>query len=191
MEAIPGTLGAVLYAGKAKSLALESEWVRLVRAVAQGDRQALHTLYARAHRPVFTLILRITGSRQAAEALTLDVFHRVWRRAAGYDAEESTVLGWIMNQARSRVIAHLRAEGPAQSDSGDIAELKRQRLALRSALNILSPLERQAIEVAFFSELSYAEAAARLNQPVAAVTASIRSGLHKLRRALGAGASQP
>ncbi|MGH8175166.1 MAG: sigma factor-like helix-turn-helix DNA-binding protein [Steroidobacter sp.] len=33
----------------------------------------------------------------------------------------------------------------------------------------MTPDERQAIEIAFFSELTYAEAAARLNQPLGTV----------------------
>ena len=62
------------------------------------------------HRLVFTLILRITHNRETAEEVTLDVFHDVWRRAPTYDAAAGTVLGWIMNQARSRAIDRLRFE---------------------------------------------------------------------------------
>jgi len=46
------------------------------------DQLALHALYARSQRVVFTLIMRITGNRETAEELTLDVFHDAWRRAA-------------------------------------------------------------------------------------------------------------
>jgi RNA polymerase sigma-70 factor, ECF subfamily len=95
------TLGDVVYPGAAKRVAPEQDWVELVRRVASGDQPALHALYERAHRPVFILSLRICGSRETAEELTVDVFHDVWRRAAGYDPENGSVLGWIMNQARS------------------------------------------------------------------------------------------
>jgi len=46
------------------------------------DQLALHALYARSQRVVFTLIMRITGNRETAEELTLDVIHDAWRRAA-------------------------------------------------------------------------------------------------------------
>ena len=62
-----------------------------------------------------------------------------------------------------------------------------QTEALRSALAILTPDERRAIEEAFFSELTYAEVAARLNQPLGTIKTRIRSGLHKLRQALAEG----
>src|SRR5688572_18399496 len=107
-ERSPGTLGAVLYANSSKALVSEAEWVALVRCVSAGDQEALLALYQRAHRLVFTLSMRITGNRATAEEVTLDVFHDVWRRAAGYQEAEGTVLGWIMNQARSRAIDRLR-----------------------------------------------------------------------------------
>jgi len=52
-------------------------------------------------------------------------------------------------------------------------------------LTVLTPDERRAIETAFFSELTYDEAAVQLKQPLGTVKTRIRSGLGKLRRALG------
>jgi RNA polymerase sigma-70 factor, ECF subfamily len=200
------TLGDVLYADKAKAVPLEAEWVALVRAVAGGDQAALHALYERAHRPVYTLIVRTTGSREAAEELTVDVFHDVWRRAASYQPDNGTVLGWIMNQARSRAIDRLRHDSrkkrvdpgvidplaPAESVPSDaLLELAQQRRALEGALAVLAPGEREAIEAAFFLGLTHAEVAERLNEPLGTIKTRIRSGLHKLRHALSAGGTKP
>src|ERR1041385_4626010 len=105
----PATLGDVLYA-KSKAPVAEQEWATLVQSIAAGDQLALHALYEMAHRIVFTLAMRITANRETAEELTVDVFHDVWRRASLYDPANGTVLGWIMNQARSRAIDRLRFE---------------------------------------------------------------------------------
>src|SRR5579885_2018204 len=102
------TLGDVLYARPSKSPLLETDWVKLVHAIAGGDQRALFSLYERTHRLVFTLAVRITHSRETADELTVDVFHDVWRRAASYNPCGGPVLGWIMNQARSRAIDRLR-----------------------------------------------------------------------------------
>jgi RNA polymerase sigma-70 factor (ECF subfamily) len=51
-------------------------------------------------------------------------------------------------------------------------------------LEVLTPEEREAIEAAFFSELTYSEVAARLNQPLGTVKTPIRSGLARLRQAI-------
>jgi RNA polymerase sigma-70 factor (ECF subfamily) len=198
------TLGDVLYA-KSKAPVPEQDWVTLVQSIAAGDQLALHALYERAHRVVFTLIMRITANRETAEELTIDVFHDVWRRAARYDAANGTVLGWIMNQARSRAIDRLRFESrqkrshgddvkpPAEAaaDPHDVIELREQGEALRVALAVLTPDERQAIELTFFGGLTHAEAAARLKQPLGTIKTRIRSGLHKLRHALTTAVEKP
>jgi RNA polymerase sigma-70 factor, ECF subfamily len=201
-ERSPGTLGEVLYANSSKALVSEAEWVALVRSVAARDQGALLALYKRAHRLVFTLIMRITANRATAEEVTLDVFHDVWRRASCYEEADGTVLGWIMNQARSRAIDRLRFEQrkkrvppetgdqlPASgtADPEDLVAAQQQSQALRTALEVLTPDERQAIEAAFFSELTYAKVAEQLNQPLGTIKTRIRSGLHKLREALAEG----
>jgi RNA polymerase sigma-70 factor, ECF subfamily len=201
-EAASATLGDVLYPDKSKARVPEQDWVLLVQRIAAGNQPALHALYERAHRVVFTLIVRIVANRETAEELTLDVFHDVWRRASGYDAANGTVLGWIMNQARSRALDRLRFDKRKkrvdphpgepvpmieESSSHELLEFKEQWQALASALATLPVGERQAIEAAFLSELTHAEAAARLNQPLGTVKTRIRSALHKLRQELTGG----
>jgi RNA polymerase sigma-70 factor (ECF subfamily) len=193
------TLGDLLYAHKPKDALSEAEWVQLVRAVAAGDQLALHALYERTHRLVFTLALRITKDRETAEEVTLDVFHEVWRRAPRYDAENGTVVGWIMNRARSRAIDRLRFEqrkkravpdtetipiGPAAMDVDEALDLRSQGVRMRNALAFLTPDERQVIEIAYFGDLTHSEVAALLNQPLGTVKTRIRSGLAKLKQAL-------
>jgi len=194
-----GTLGDVLYAKSAGSIP-EQEWVALIRAIAAADQVALHALYGRAHRIVFTLCMRITANRGMAEELTVDVFHDVWRRASAYDPANGTVLGWIMNQARSRAIDRLRFEtrkkrssandmqpsAEPSADPYDLVQLREHSELLRKALAALTLDERQAIETTFFAGLTHAEAACRLNQPLGTIKTRIRSGLHKLRHRLEA-----
>src|SRR4029453_127779 len=104
------TLGDLLFGKKAKAPVSEVVWVGLVQSIAAGDQRALHALYTRTHRIIFTLIMRIVSNRETAEELTVDVFHDVWRRAPTYDPAGGSVIGWIMNQARSRAIDRLRFE---------------------------------------------------------------------------------
>lgn len=195
----PGTLGDVLYAKSTASIP-EQDWTALVGAIAAADQVALHALYDRAHRLVFTLCMRITANRGMAEELTIDVFHDVWRRASTYDPATGTVLAWIMNQARSRAIDRLRFEtrkkrsstaeiqppDEAIADPHDVLQLREQSELLRKAMAALTLDERQAIETTFFAGLTHAEAASRLNQPLGTIKTRIRSGLHTLRQTLEA-----
>jgi RNA polymerase sigma-70 factor (ECF subfamily) len=168
--------------------------------MAAGDQRALRALYERTHVLVFTFLARLLNDRRSAEELTVDTFHEVWRRAAKYDPAGGPVLGWIMNQARSRAIDRLRYEqrkkraarahsddafGTGSADStGEAIEATQQSQALRECLSTLTAGEREAIEAAFFVELSYSEVAARLHQPLGTVKTRIRSGLAKLRHVL-------
>jgi RNA polymerase sigma-70 factor (ECF subfamily) len=194
-----GTLGSVLYARPGKRNVSESEWVTLVQSIATGNQLALNDLFQRSNRLVFTLVLRLTNDREKAEELTLDVFHDVWRGAAKYTAAGGTVLGWIMNQARSRAIDHLRfvhrlkrvnshphdAVPDATAISADEAlRICDEANVLRGALTRLTLAEREAIETAFFLGLTHAEVAERLRQPLGTVKTRIRSGMAKLRHAL-------
>lgn len=171
--------------------------MQLVQAISKGDQRALRELYDRTHRIVFTLILRITKSPLTAEEVTLDVYHDVWRHAATYDSARGSVVGWIMNQARSRAIDRLRWErrgkrvddgkttgfgdGETRSESSPMEE---QRRMIDGALEALTIDERRAIELAYFEELTYVEAAKRLGAPLGTIKTRIRSGLAKLRTLL-------
>jgi RNA polymerase sigma-70 factor (ECF subfamily) len=196
------TLGDLLYADRADTLIPEHDWVRLVEASAAGNQQALRALYERTHRIVFTLVMRICRSREMAEEITVDVFHDVWRRSREYDPKGGSVVGWIMMQARSRAIDRLRFEQRKKrvgthscSDHGDkpdevigpanVIEVQQRCRMLQEALTELTLDERQAIETAFFSELTYSETADRLDQPLGTVKTRIRAALAKLRKTLG------
>lgn len=136
-----GTLGALLYADKSRTRVAEDDWVVLLQSSASADRLALRELYERTHRLVFTLMVRLTGGRETAEALTLDVFHDVWRRAPEYAAATASVLGWIMNLAQARATDRLGAEqrkqlAPQGNEAPDVAPCPSQALWRRLSQRI-------------------------------------------------------
>lgn len=200
-------LGDLLYGDGARARVPESDWVALVRAVGSGDQRALRTLYDRTHRLVFTLVVRLVNDRRTAEELTVDVFHEAWRRASKYDPVGGPVLGWLMNLARSRAIDRLRYEQrqkrsapvalseplrPMDAHGGEEAlQALQRRQVLRESVGALTAGEREAIETAFFLELTYREVAIRLDQPLGTVKTRIRSGLEKLRQALATQGESP
>jgi RNA polymerase sigma factor (sigma-70 family) len=110
------TLGDVICAGEPEEPLAERDWAVLVSYVAAGDQRALRQLYERTHRLVFSLIARITHSRETADDLTVDVFLDVWKKAATFDPAECSVVGWIMNQARRKAIHRLRLEQEPNAD---------------------------------------------------------------------------
>jgi RNA polymerase sigma-70 factor (ECF subfamily) len=190
------TLGALLYADASKVRVSEGAWIALVAAVAAHDVRALHTLYGRLHGFVFTLALRITTSRSSAEEVTVDVFHDLWKRASRYSPVDGTVIGWVMNMTRSRAIDRVRYEKRKKrlarpqglpdlpGIEPDAVEQQQQMALVKGALANLSEEERTAIELAYFSDATYAEVARQLVVPLGTIKSRIRSGLTKVRFAL-------
>jgi RNA polymerase sigma-70 factor, ECF subfamily len=200
-EEAQSTLGGLLYADPTRHRVAESEWAALVRTVAQGDQLALRTLYERMDRLVFTLALRITGSRETADEVTVDVFFQVWQRAGTYDPAIGPVVAWVMNLARSRSIDRLRHEQRSKRTSASAdptcdafvadesvgaLDLQADTARLRLALAQLPALEREVLEAAFFHDLSYSEVAEHFGHPLGTVKTRIRAGLARLRKALPA-----
>ncbi|MGA9772062.1 MAG: sigma-70 family RNA polymerase sigma factor [Blastocatellia bacterium] len=175
----------------------DQDWVALIKKVAAGDNAALTSLYDSTSRLVFGLILRIVGERATAEEVLLDVFTQVWRQSGAYDTNRGAPLAWLMTIARSRAIDRLRSgkhdthnkesldvigdvSATTASPEETTVNSERQRL-VRSALDSLSPEQREVIELAYYSGLSHSEIAFKLGQPLGTVKTRTRLGMMKLR----------
>ena len=79
----------------------------LTRARA-GDRQAHATLYRVYSALVFTVALRMLGSRAAAEDVVQDSFVEVIRKAGDYRGD-GDIRSWIKRIAINKTLSHLRS----------------------------------------------------------------------------------
>jgi RNA polymerase sigma-70 factor (ECF subfamily) len=185
------TLGDLLYAEASQVTVSEKDWVRLLRWIAAGDPLALHALFEKTHRIVFTFIFRATNSNETAEELTLDVFYDVWQKASDYDPAQGSVVSWIMHFARSRVLGRLTFDQQPllntvrtdESEHRSLASEERERL--ETALGVLTLEERRVIEALFFTELTCPEAAAISDETERNLKAQAHAGLGKLQKAFG------
>jgi len=177
----------------------EQEWETLIRRTAQGDQQALGAFYDATSPLVYGLALRILGNTATAEEVTLDVYTQVWRQAAVYNAQRGTPSAWLFMLTRSRAIDLVRSQAQEQKRiaSLEVAETftaistpeessvatERRRL-VQAAFAVLTPEQREALELAYFSGLSQGDIAARLGLPLGTVKTRIRLGMMRLRELL-------
>ncbi|MEW6206720.1 MAG: sigma-70 family RNA polymerase sigma factor [Acidobacteriota bacterium] len=191
---------AVPVSGRPTDAMRDQDWASLIGRVAEGDQQALAALYDTTKRLIFGLIVRILRDASASEEILLDVYTQVWRQAALYDPERGAALSWLLVIARSRALNRLRSESAAverredietaaefqsrESNPEDALVFSERRRLVRSALDALSPEQREVIELAYYAGLSHSEIAARLNQPLGTVKTRTRLGMVKLRRML-------
>jgi RNA polymerase sigma-70 factor (ECF subfamily) len=171
--------------------------------VGRGDQTAFAALYDRLSEPLYSLAYRMLGETGDAQEVLQDVFVQIWRQAGKYDAKQSSVFSWAVLLTRSRVIDRLRARGrrlrvivesgddderstiagtaSAVETAADTAGRNEEAAQVRSTLKELPTDQREAIELAFFADLTHYEIAERLGQPLGTVKARIRRGLLKLR----------
>lgn len=160
-------------------------------------------VYDRYGGVVYGLCLKMLGSREDAEEVTLDVFSQIWRIAGTYDAGRGRVDAWIFRLARSRAVDRLRRrerEGRAADalmedaqdappveirgpESGVLAVERSREMA--AAMRGLPEVQRQALELAYFRDMSHSEIASATGDSLGTVKTRIRLGLGKLREALG------
>jgi RNA polymerase sigma-70 factor (ECF subfamily) len=173
----------------------------LMHQLAAGHDEAFGVLYDRYATRILALAAH-TLDRSTAEDIVQDVFLAVWRRASTYDPQRGTFRPWVYQIAHYRILNELRrrkhrptAEFDPEGDG--LSELpspapgpyeaawrEEQRAGVRSALEGLPGAQREALNLAFFGELSHEQVAATLQLPLGTAKTRIRSGMRKMRAML-------
>jgi RNA polymerase sigma-70 factor (ECF subfamily) len=175
----------------------------LVSRLAAGRHEALEPLQER-----YGSVLTSLASRQldppSAEEIVQDVFLTVWQHAQNFDAHRGSFRPWMFQIARRRISNELRRrrsrpqlhadpeggllDGLANDAPGvaDQVAVDERRSAVRCALQVLSPPQREAVAMAFLQELTHEEVANVLRVPLGTIKTRIRSGLSRLRVELAA-----
>ena len=168
-----------------------------MRAIANGDTQALARLYDR-HAPLMLgLARRIVFGKPEAEDIVHDVFIEAWRRAADYDENRGSVKAWLLLRTRSRAIDFRKSAGVARTapvgdgawlsalvdPRGDESEAP-DRERLRRVVAALNMEQREVLLLGYFEGLSSSEIATRLGIPIGTVKSRVAAALSALRLAL-------
>ena len=167
--------------------------------VAAGELNALEELYDRYRTMAYSIALRITADPTAAEDVVQDAFLGAWRNAARYVDGRGSVKTWLLSIVHHRAVDAVRRRRPtielppiedvppAGLTLPDIwAEVSAilDRDSVRAALEVLSTVQREAIELAYFGGLTQQEIAARTSTPLGTVKSRMRLGLLAMRREL-------
>lgn len=167
--------------------------------IADGELGALDELYERYKTMAFSIAYRITNDASLAEDVVQDAFLGAWRNAGRYVEGRGSVKTWLLSIVHHRAIDAVRrrrpttelpereAVPPAELQLPDVWAEVSSRLdadSVRSALSVLSDVQREAIELAYFGGLTQLEVAERTATPLGTVKSRMRLGLLAMRRAL-------
>jgi RNA polymerase sigma-70 factor (ECF subfamily) len=172
----------------------------LLAGLVGGRLDALDRLYDRYRTMAYSIALRITNDATLAEDVVQDAFLGAWRNASRYAESRGTVRTWLLSIVHHRAIDAVRRRRPTTElastpDGAPPAELTLpdiwpevsaglDRDTVRAALSSLSDVQREAIELAYFSGLTQNEIAERTNTPLGTVKSRIRLGLLTMRRSI-------
>ena len=171
----------------------------LIERIASGDAEALGALYDRYGRVAFGVLFRMIGSPEAAEEVTQDAFHAVWRRARTYRADRGSVRTWFLAICRNAGIDWRRTRGKRleretvidtafdlaadlRVDERVLSRLRAERV--RDAIATLPPEQRDVLGLAFWGGYSQREIADRTGTPLGTVKSRVRLAMGKLRERL-------
>jgi RNA polymerase sigma-70 factor (ECF subfamily) len=173
----------------------------LLRA-GRGDEAAFLLLYERHRTPVFRFACRVLGSAQQAEDVTQECFLEVLRRPGAFRAERASLRTYLCAIARHLALKQLRRRGqetlvddpPEDPAGGGRAAAGRDPLsrvieaeaaeAVRMAVEALPPLQREAVVLFEYQEMSLADVAAVCDTDVGTVKSRLHRARERLRRTL-------
>ncbi len=176
----------------------EADRAALAR-IADGDLDALEELYDRYKTMAYSIAYRITNDATLAEDVVQDAFLGAWRNAAKYLEGRGSVKTWLLSIVHHRAIDAIRRRRPTTQlpEREDVpppaltlpdvwAEVSAglDADAVRGALAVLSDVQREAIELAYFGGLTQQEIADRTGTPLGTIKSRMRLGLLAMRRSL-------
>ena len=169
---------------------------RLVDEARAGDAWAFGQLFDHFHLPVYRYVASRVRHPSDAEDLTQLVFVKALEALPRYESRGIPFGGWLFRLARNAVIDHVRTSHEhadlaqsaerAGADAGpdELAVIRQEIEAVRSALATLTDDQRDAISLRFFAGLSAREAAEAMGKQEGTIRGLQFRAIAALRRQL-------
>ena len=170
----------------------------LIRQAARGSVEAFNLLVSRWEKRVYNYLLRITGNREDALDLTQDVFLKAYQNLRKLD-DPGRFAPWLYRIAHNEAYSHVpqaqarnrcgrswsrrRAETGITVGGSSVFPIELS-LAVASALDRLSPEQREAVVLKIYQGFKFEEMAEILSCPVSTVKSRLYTALELLKAEL-------
>ncbi len=171
--------------------------LKLLRAVAQGDKDAFLNLYQATSPQLYAVSYKMLKHKELAEEALQEAYVRIWHNAGEYQLGKGTVLTWMISIVRYRTLDliryhKVRNEMSLQDEDSvpiettpvgsELTELAPQKM--EECMDELESEQKQAIHFAYFNGYSHKEVSACMGSPLGSIKSWIRRGLKSLQRCL-------
>jgi RNA polymerase sigma-70 factor, ECF subfamily len=176
-----------------------SDEADLLKGLAAGDQRCLAALYDRYGNAALGLAFKVCGNRTIAEDIVQEAFLALWQRPDSFDAKRGSAGSFLMGIVHHKAVDAVRREAsvhrreehfavdPQQSSEDEVVEaawISLRKAKVLAVLRQLSPVQREALELAYLKGLTYSEVAERLNIPLGTAKTRMRDGMIRLRALL-------
>lgn len=171
---------------------------RLLALASRGDEAAFLTLYEHYRDTVFRFAYRLLGSTELAEDVAHDCFLSLLRHPERFDPSRASLKTYLLAAVRNLAMKHFRGqhgsdaledltdEPSVPERHGPLHQLLDAELsqAVRSAIENLPPLQREALLLFEYEELRLNEIAIVVGADVGTVKARLHRARQRLKRQL-------
>ena len=169
---------------------------------AAADHAAFDELYHLTSRRLYGTVLKVLRSPDHAQEVTQEIYVEVWKQASRYAQEKGSVLAWMLTMAHRRAVDRVRSVSSevARDERYAFVDLSRESdevwdsvaqkydvERVRGAIGTLTPIQRQAVQLAYYEGLTQSQISTALDLPLGTVKTRIRDGLKRLGEALAGG----
>jgi RNA polymerase sigma-70 factor (ECF subfamily) len=168
--------------------------ISLLERIRQGDQAAMAELFDRHGRAVFSVAVHILKDDGHAEDVMQEIFFQIWQNSDSFVQTLGSLRTWLAAIARNRSIDVLRRRKPTDpvekvilaSRCNLVSEAEHNAMIEKvlKAMKELPEAQQEAMNLAFFQDLSHAEVAQRTGEPLGTIKTRIRLALIALRKAL-------
>lgn len=172
----------------------------LLARVAKGDQAAFGELYDRTAGRVYGVVRRVVRDPARSEEVAQEVLTEIWRTATRFDPSKGSASTWMLTMAHRRAIDCVRSVQASRDrdervghrdrvrpfdEVSEQVETNDEHAQVRDALDALTDLQREAVELAYYGGYTYREVSELLDAPLGTIKTRMRDGLIRLRDALG------
>ena len=177
-----------------------ADLAQLLKLSGRGDEAAFAQLYDATAARAYGMAVRVVRDPSQAEEVAQEAFLEIWKTASRFDSGKGSAVSWVLTIVHRKAVDRVRSaqastvrdttyhQGSQVVDHDSTAEAAQASMEarrVRQAMDSLTEVQREALELAYFKGYTHTEVAKMLDLPVGTAKTRIRDGLIRLRDTMG------